>query len=210
MASNSHSRKFQDLTGRRFGKLVVIGLAARAKETGGVTKWTCRCDCGKESQVWANSLTTGSTRSCGCLKREQEKLSRPQRVKHHCSVAERSLIYRKKYRESGRAAETARKWRKRNLEASRLTGKLGQQKRRTRELSSGTGITRQQWVETLEVFASSCAYCLAPGNTMEHIVPLSRGGTHDADNIVPACKSCNFSKHNRSLLEFVKRGGGTV
>lgn len=52
-----------DLTGQRFGKLVVI------KEVGklnGYTAWLCKCDCGNEKVVRTNSLRSGSTKSCGC------------------------------------------------------------------------------------------------------------------------------------------------
>jgi len=35
------------------------------------------------------------------------------------------------------------------------------------------------------------------GLTVEHIIPLSKGGTNYIDNIVPACRFCNLSKNNR-------------
>ena len=35
------------------------------------------------------------------------------------------------------------------------------------------------------------------------VVPLSKEGKHDIENIVPACKSCNSKKHNTSLLLFL-------
>ncbi len=48
-----------------------------------------------------------------------------------------------------------------------------------------------------------CAYC---GGTerieIDHIVPLTRGGTHTASNFAPACKTCNTSKGNRLLGEW--------
>lgn len=75
----------------------------------------------------------------------------------------------------------------------------------------GAGFSAQEWVEKQEEFGGKCAYCLeAAGTTMDHIVPISRGGAHDTSNIVPACNSCNASKGNRSLLTFVSRGGGVV
>jgi hypothetical protein len=58
-----------DLTGQRFGRLVVI---ERAK-SGRHTRWICKCDCGKSTQVYAHDLRRGdtrATRSCGCLQRE--------------------------------------------------------------------------------------------------------------------------------------------
>lgn len=59
-----------DLTGKRFGRLVVI---EREKER--ISKhdvhWLCQCDCGKKKYVTTGHLTAGTVASCGCLKREQ-------------------------------------------------------------------------------------------------------------------------------------------
>ena len=61
--------RFHDLTGQRFGQLLVIERA-EDKTTGLKPKvmWRCRCDCGKETIVWGSSLTQGTTVSCGCKK----------------------------------------------------------------------------------------------------------------------------------------------
>ena len=63
--------RFHDLTGQRFGWLLVIGRA-EDKTTGSKPKtmWRCLCDCGKETVVWGSSLTQGTTVSCGCKKRK--------------------------------------------------------------------------------------------------------------------------------------------
>lgn len=60
--------KFTDITGKRFGRLVVIERAANTKK--GSAKWLCLCDCGKETIVRTSSLNNGGTKSCGCLQRE--------------------------------------------------------------------------------------------------------------------------------------------
>ena len=59
-----------DLTGQRFGRLVV--LRQFPTEKGEVLKWECVCDCGKTAVVKGTSLRYGSTRSCGCLRAEHE------------------------------------------------------------------------------------------------------------------------------------------
>jgi 5-methylcytosine-specific restriction endonuclease McrA len=47
-------------------------------------------------------------------------------------------------------------------------------------------------------FGHCCAYCGATGDLhIEHVVPISFGGTHVLSNIVPACKNCNFSKASK-------------
>lgn len=40
---------------------------------------------------------------------------------------------------------------------------------------------------------------------MDHVVPLSRGGRHSIGNILPACESCNLSKHASYLVEWRRR-----
>lgn len=59
----SHSRQKLDLTGQRFGKLVVTGPA---ENIGGRTAWHCKCDCGNEKIVKTCHLRTGHVKSCGC------------------------------------------------------------------------------------------------------------------------------------------------
>ena len=57
-----------DLTGQRFGRLVVVSMADR--RPGDPVKWMCRCDCGNTKTVDGVLLRQGETRSCGCLHRE--------------------------------------------------------------------------------------------------------------------------------------------
>lgn len=59
--------KFKDLTGQRFGRLVALKMV---KDGSKKIKWLCKCDCGNEKVVAAWCLTSGNTKSCGCLKRE--------------------------------------------------------------------------------------------------------------------------------------------
>lgn len=61
-----------DLTGRRFGRLVVISPAeSRTPPSGGKRRyWKCRCDCGTEKEIAESSLKSGATKSCGCLQKE--------------------------------------------------------------------------------------------------------------------------------------------
>lgn len=59
-----------ELQGRRFGMLVVNEAAeSRLTSSGAKGMWRCRCDCGNESIVETSKLTSGHTKSCGCLRR---------------------------------------------------------------------------------------------------------------------------------------------
>lgn len=57
-----------DLTGIKFGRLKVFEHGPKRK--GKPIKWFCRCDCGNVVTVAGGSLRSGSTRSCGCLRKE--------------------------------------------------------------------------------------------------------------------------------------------
>ena len=58
----------QDLSGQKFGRLTV--LYPTKGQNGKGMYWHCKCECGNEIDVIAGSLTSGNTKSCGCLKKE--------------------------------------------------------------------------------------------------------------------------------------------
>lgn len=71
--SERRKGKYKDLTGQKFGKLRVIELARLQliseddESKGRRAIWACLCDCGNEHEVIGGSLTSGNTKSCGCL-----------------------------------------------------------------------------------------------------------------------------------------------
>jgi hypothetical protein len=58
-----------DLTGRRFGRLVVLGRDGAIR--GGHAAWRCRCDCGQVRVIVGRYLRDGAVHSCGCYRRER-------------------------------------------------------------------------------------------------------------------------------------------
>lgn len=58
--------RFKDLTGQRFGRLVVIKKIGLRN---GHAEWECRCDCGNVVNVVGCQLTGKKTKSCGCYRR---------------------------------------------------------------------------------------------------------------------------------------------
>lgn len=63
--------KFRDISGARFGKLVIIERAG-SKQTSKKSRqtiWRCRCDCGGERLVVNGTLQSGRATSCGCARR---------------------------------------------------------------------------------------------------------------------------------------------
>jgi len=85
--------------------------------------------------------------------------------------------------------------------------------KRTRIAARGD-LTTQQWTDRIEEFDGKCAYCsivlLTLGDyhhphylTMDHIVALLKEGQHTKINVVPACLSCNQSKCNKDVWEWM-------
>ena len=69
-----HMPKFYDLTGQRFGRLVVLERCAPPHPCKGGNVWyLCKCDCGNLKAFRAPSLKSGNALSCGCLRAELDK-----------------------------------------------------------------------------------------------------------------------------------------
>ena len=77
-ASNScgcvKPKRFVDLTGKAFGRLIVLSCTGRKFfKRCSQPIWECLCECGVKTSVLGNNLKNGTTRSCGCLKIESAK-----------------------------------------------------------------------------------------------------------------------------------------
>jgi hypothetical protein len=75
-----------DKTGQRFGRLVVVSYIAGFRNTDGQktpAKWFCKCDCGNTIECVSGNLTSGNTKSCGCLGDENRKTSTKTHGKRH-------------------------------------------------------------------------------------------------------------------------------
>lgn len=65
-------------------------------------------------------------------------------------------------------------------------------------------LTKDEWERIKEDAGNMCAYCSDRDVeiTKDHVIPLSRGGLHTRDNVVPCCKRCNGEKGNRTPEEW--------
>jgi hypothetical protein len=70
-------------------------------------------------------------------------------------------------------------------------------------MSTGGGVSRQVAQAVRMQANNRCGYCLARQEYLpwplkiEHIIPISKGGTNDESNLWLACRSCNLYKSNR-------------
>lgn len=63
--------RFKNIQDLKFGRLLVI----RRTDKSGKPRWLCKCDCGNELEVYGYNLTSGNTKSCGCLQKERASVS---------------------------------------------------------------------------------------------------------------------------------------
>lgn len=62
------TNKFDDLTGKRFGRLLILNKVETLKSN--TTRYKCQCDCGKITETTRTSLIKGQSKSCGCLAKQ--------------------------------------------------------------------------------------------------------------------------------------------
>ncbi|MDE0546361.1 HNH endonuclease [Microbacterium sp. C7(2022)] len=80
-------------------------------------------------------------------------------------------------------------------------------KRRQRRLDRvDNDLTADEWGE-LVAHWGGCAYCGATDAALQKdcVLPISRGGRYTLTNVVPACASCNASKHNNEVSGWLRR-----
>ena len=114
------------------------------------------------------------------------------------------LEYSKEYYKNNKekSSEYYRKYRKENPEIcfNNDTSK------RLRKENQGRGITKEQWLEMMDFFNWRCAYSdiiLNKDNrSIDHIMPLSRGGEHEPWNCVPMEKYLNMNKHANNMEDW--------
>lgn len=78
-------------------------------------------------------------------------------------------------------------------------------RRHARKRQAPGHFTAEEFAHLCESRGHCCTYCGAQTKmTVDHVVPLSRGGSNHIENIAPACLSCNSRKRDRTVEEFMK------
>jgi 5-methylcytosine-specific restriction endonuclease McrA len=97
------------------------------------------------------------------------------------------------------------KWRKANVEKIAVWAS----KRRAAKYANtplNEMLTSTEWLAILAEANGHCHYCGREAKlTLDHVIPLSKGGKHSKDNVVPACLHCNESKKDKTLREWMTR-----
>jgi len=128
----------------------------------------------------------------------------------------KNLITGKKYRESNREKlnersvlwtknhpgvrqEAKKKWRLNNSDKVRIH----QSNRKMRKKAGGGGLLPHDWKNILVRYGYKCLCCGKSGLnielTIDHVIPLIKGGLHLKENIQPLCRTCNLRKGIKTL-----------
>lgn len=117
----------------------------------------------------------------------------------------------KAYRESAAYKALAKAWKVNRASARAAARRYARRhpervkadclRRRARNLAAPGSCSAVQLAARIGLF-QWCAYCGGPVQHIDHVIPLSRGGSNWPANLVPACAPCNLSKNKRTFREW--------
>ena len=222
----------EDLTGWRFGRLLVMAYGGGVKYAcGNVATWRCLCTCGKSVTVFANSLKSGRTQSCGCYHAEVSSHDLTGRVFDRLQViakADRrgrngSLYWHCRCRCGKEFAVSSKHLLSGN---TRSCGCLSAEMLAKRSFKHGLSYTKEyqvnvgrirrererkvneagSWTAAMTLLLAEmqprCVVCGSGDRlAIDHVNPLSKGHALKPGNAVRLCQPCNNKKWVRTLDE---------
>ena len=188
------------------------------------TKRCCRCMDSKPACDFNNcsAKLDGLVDMCRGCERDRDKA-------HRAKFPEKSRnkvkLYRERHPERVRAKkkhyyitnkmrllEKSRTWRRRHVTEIREyrradrkrrpeVYKQMEMRRHDRRRRAPGFATAEQVRARVVYYGERCYLCGAPWTELDHVIPLSRGGSNWASNLRPICRHCNASKNNQKLSE---------
>lgn len=172
-----------------------------------VTEKVCTGPCGlkKMAEEFGPNARTSTRLSSWCKRcvadKVKEHRKKPEVKAREAAYAQLPHVveWHRAYRtsEHGKALRRIRE----RTEPYRERKRAAKAKRRAKFATIVCTLTVDQWFELLDEYGGACAYCnrrfgpdLTP--TQDHVVPVSKGGGHTKENVVPACMHCNCSKRD--------------
>lgn len=219
-----------NLTGQRFGRLVVSGALGSRK---GKRVWLCRCDCGNEKIVETASLLSGNTKSCGCatgrfidetgkvygrltvISLENDKRNGAMwRCRCECGneVIVRGNQLRRGITKSCGCLRTERAFERVSLPKgiAGMNRAIGNMRGNARRRHIAWELTDDQVIHLMK---QDCHYCgVSPTHvskarngdyTYNGLDRVNNSKGYSAENVVPCCATCNNAKRTMSLDEFL-------
>jgi 5-methylcytosine-specific restriction endonuclease McrA len=157
----------------------------------------------KTKQYWKNrynqNIEQELKRSADYRKKNPEKVKETQK-RYYKNNLEKVAEYRKKQSAKPeykiKQKEAVRACRKRKPQQYRAYA----HKRRAKIKGNGGSYTAQQWIDLCNFYGNICLCCKRKlPLEVDHIIPVTKGGTSNIDNLQPLCKSCNSSKNNKII-----------
>ena len=100
-------------------------------------------------------------------------------------------------RSRGKHPETRKNWQRKNKDKLRNYSAA----RKARLAGNGGDLTVEEWYAILDFYGHKCLCCGRTGLklTIDHVIPISLGGKHSADNVQPLCGPCNSRKKDKHI-----------
>lgn len=208
MATRDYPRKKGDRTRVVFVKCSQCGveLEEYASRLGRSKNFFCNKEC---HRAWQETLTAASAArwNGGVTNRGPAAKARKARYRerNRLELRNKNAAYFK--------ANPDKKSRYRKINRERWLPKAARwaHQRRAREVGAAGSYTDEEWNAVRKKFRDICPSC---GRScvpeVDHIVPLSRGGSNDISNLQPLCKSCNCRKHAKVIICFLPWRGSPM
>lgn len=221
--------RIDDLTGSRFGRLMVLACVGKNSKRDAL--WSCRCDCGSFVAVSSQGMKSGKTSSCGCLKTQNlpEDLSGfrfgrlvavrlatagPGRPRWVClcdcgreKVTSAALLKAGHTVSCGCARHDQPGLMPPSARAERAAAS---QSRRARRRGAAGTFTAAEIAALYRKQRGRCACCsgsLKDGYHRDHRTPLALGGSNDIANIELLCGPCNLRKGAKDPVAWAAENG---
>lgn len=135
------------------------------------------------------------------MQANRERINELGRKRYYADHEKTKEMIRRKYQRNAEKLRIKQSIYKRN---NPLLHRIREAVRRARANNSGGRFTKAEALQRFEQQGGRCYYCgcILEVYHLDHVVPLSRGGSNDISNIVCACVSCNLSKRAKLISEW--------
>lgn len=160
-----------------------------------------KCDIARRSKWNADNREKARAQDRKYYANNPEKRKQKNHI-YRKNNATKIITYSRDYYYKNKKAknEQNKKWYKEHPEKSRDK----YNKRRAAKMQNGKFYVTPKFL--MKLYSSNCLVCNSNSNIeMDHVIPLTRGGTHGEGNLQPLCRSCNASKGNKTMTEWKYR-----
>lgn len=163
-------------------------VLSRAKADGRYAEWCSRAERNRRAKAVDLPLEKRAE-----LRDRQRAWQRASHRRHLAAERARRRAYYERERERLNARRT--EWRRDNPEKARAADL----RRRAREMAAAGSATAGQIAARVAVWGWRCWMCGGEPSSIDHVIPLARGGTNWPANLRPACQRCNARKGARRV-----------